>query len=121
VRQKLAEVGGDPKAEWKVTGKPMASDPSPENKELFAAIGKAVEDRFPSLPVITYMTPGATDGKHFRAAGIPTYGVGSEFSRPGEDTFAHGLNERVRVDSFFDSLDYWPRLIKRLATPSSSQ
>ncbi|WP_331039485.1 M20/M25/M40 family metallo-hydrolase [Allosphingosinicella sp.] len=116
VRQKLAEIGGDPKAEWKVTGDPFASSPSPENKELFAAIAKAVEDRHPGIPVVPYMTPGATDGKHFRGAGIPTYGVGSEFSRAGEDTFAHGLNERVRVESFFESLDYWPRLMRLLAS-----
>ena len=116
VRQKLAEVGGDPKAEWKVAGNPTASDPSPVNQALFSAIGRAVEDRYPGIPVIPYMTPGATDGKHFRAAGIPTYGAGSEFSRAGEDTFAHGLNERVRVDSFFESLGYWPKLMKLLSS-----
>lgn len=121
VQQKLAEIGGDPKAEWKVTGNPMASDPSPENKELFAALARAVEDRYPGLPIVPYMTPGATDGKHFRAAGIPTYGVGSEFSRAGEDTFAHGLNERVRVEGFFEALPYWPKLIRLLASPSSSR
>lgn len=121
VQQKLAEVGGDPKAEWKVSGSPMASNPSPENAELFAALARAVEDRHPGIPVVPYMTPGATDGKHFRAAGIPTYGVGSDFSRAGEDTFAHGLNERVRVDSFFESLDYWPKLIRLLASQSTSQ
>ncbi len=120
VQQKLSEVGGNPKAEWKVVGKPMASDPSPQNSELFAALAQAVEDRYPGLPIIPYMTPGATDGKHFRAAGIPTYGVGSEFSRAGEDTFAHGLNERVRVDSFFESLDFWPKLVRLLASQSSS-
>lgn len=116
VRQTLAEVGGDPKAEWKVSGDPTASDPSPVNEALFAAIAKAVEDRYPGLPVIPYMTPGATDGKHFRVLGIPTYGAGSEFSRGAENTFAHGLNERVRVDSFFESLDYWPRLMRLLAS-----
>lgn len=116
VRRKLAEIGGDPKAEWKVANDPTSSDPSPVNPELFSAIARAVEDRHPGIPVIPFMTPGATDGKHFRAAGIPTYGVGARFSRPGENSFAHGLNERVRADSFFESLDYWPRLIKLLAS-----
>jgi len=116
VRQKLAEVGGNPNAEWKVVGTPTASDPSPENKELFAALARAVEDRYPGIPVIPYMTPGATDGKHFRAAGIPTYGANMAFERAGEETFAHGLNERVPVNSFFESLDYWPKLIRLLAS-----
>jgi acetylornithine deacetylase/succinyl-diaminopimelate desuccinylase-like protein len=116
VQQKLAEVGADPKAEWKVVGTPMASDPSPENKELFSAIARTVENRYPGVPVIPYMTPGATDGKYYRAAGIPTYGASLDFSRPGEDTGAHGLNERVPVDSFFESLDYWPKLMRLLAS-----
>jgi acetylornithine deacetylase/succinyl-diaminopimelate desuccinylase-like protein len=86
------------------------------NRELFAAIGRAIEDRYPGIPVVPYMTPGATDGKHFRAAGIPTYGANLAFERAGESSFAHGLNERVRVDVFFESLDYWPGLIRLLAS-----
>lgn len=116
IRQKLAEVGGNPKAEWKVVGQPMGSDPSPQNKELFSALAQAVEGKYPGIPVIPYMTPGATDGKHFRAAGIPTYGANLAFERAGDETFAHGLNERVRVESFFEALDYWPKLIRLLAS-----
>ena len=116
VEQELAEAGHNPQAEWKVVGTPMGSDPSPENKELFSAIARAVEDRYPGVPVIPYMTPGATDGKHYRAAGIPTYGANLEFSRPNEDTGAHGLNERMPVESFFESLDYWPKLMRLLAS-----
>lgn len=115
VRARLAELGGNPSAEWKIASEPLEAPPSPENKALFAAIAQAIGDRAPGVPIITYMTPGATDGKHFRARGIPTYGVSSDFSRQGENTFAHGLNERVRVESFFESLDYWPRLIRLLA------
>jgi len=120
VRAKLAELGGNPAAEWKVASEPLEAPPSPENKALFAAIGQAIADRAPGVPIITYMTPGATDGKHFRARGIPTYGVSSDFSRQGENTFAHGLDERVRVESFFESLDYWPRLIRLLAGDAGS-
>jgi acetylornithine deacetylase/succinyl-diaminopimelate desuccinylase-like protein len=116
VQQALAAAGRNPKAEWKVVGTPMGSDPSPENDELFSAIARSVEDRYPGVPVIPYMTPGATDGKHYRAAGIPTYGASLDFSRPGEDTGAHGLNERVPVESFFESLDYWPKLMRLLAS-----
>jgi acetylornithine deacetylase/succinyl-diaminopimelate desuccinylase-like protein len=116
VQQKLAEVGGNPKAEWKVTNEPMASDPSPVNRELFAAIRRAIEDRDPGVPVVPFMTPGATDGKYFRASGIPTYGISAGFARGDESSFAHGLNERVRVDSFFESLDYWPKLMRLLAS-----
>ena len=41
----------------------------------------------------------------FRAAGIPTYGVGGVFIRV-EDEFSHGLNERVPVESFYAGLSH---------------
>jgi carboxypeptidase PM20D1 len=30
-------------------------------------------------------------------------------------TFRHGLNERIRVDAFYDGLTYWSVLIRSLA------
>jgi acetylornithine deacetylase/succinyl-diaminopimelate desuccinylase-like protein len=62
------------------------------------------------------MTPGATDGKHFRGVGIPTYGVSGGFSRPGDNSNIHGLNERHPVGEFFASLDFWPKLMKLLGS-----
>lgn len=115
VRKTLASLGGNPAAEWKADANTLEAPPSPSNPELFAAIADAVAPRAPGIPIVTFMTPGATDGKHFRARGIPTYGAGADFSRQGVDTFAHGLNERAPVQSFFESLDYWPRLMRRLA------
>ena len=116
VQQKLAAIGANPQAEWKVVGNPTQSDPSPLNERLFATLSQVVEDRFPALPVTPYMTPGATDGKHFRAAGVPTYGVSAEFSIAGVSSFAHGLNERNSIAGFFESLEYWPKLMRLLAS-----
>jgi hypothetical protein len=31
--------------------------------------------------------------------------------------FAHGLNERVPIDSFYGALDHWTIIIKELAGP----
>ena len=33
----------------------------------------------------------------------------------GSEEFAHGLNERIRVDAFYNALTYWAVLIKTLA------
>jgi acetylornithine deacetylase/succinyl-diaminopimelate desuccinylase-like protein len=60
------------------------------------------------------MSAGATDGVFFRAAGIPTYGAGEAFMRD-EDEFAHGLNERNPVASFYAGLTHWRVLIMELA------
>ena len=116
VQQRLVAAGANPAAEWKLLGSPTQSDPSPVNAPLFAAIAEVFADRFPSLPVIPYMTPGATDGKHFRAADIPTYGVSAGFDAPGDNSNIHGLNERHNVAKFFESLDFWPKLMKRLGS-----
>ena len=59
----------------------------------------------------------ATDGAVYRNAGIPTYGVGGVFIKDSEE-FAHGLNERIRVDAFYTALTYWRVLIESLAGAS---
>ena len=33
------------------------------------------------------------------------------------DAFAHGLNERVPVQGFYDGLEHWYVLVKELAGP----
>ena len=81
-----------------------------------AAVRVAVDTISPELPMVPYMSPGATDGMHFRTAGIPVWGVSSGFMR-AEDNFAHGLNERFPKKSFDDSLDFWTVLLKELTAP----
>lgn len=82
--------------------------------EVTAAVTKAIHKQHPDIPVIPYMAPYGTDGKHMRLAGMPTYGVMGLFIRE-EDEFAHGLNERVQVDVFFGALEYWHELLTDLA------
>jgi acetylornithine deacetylase/succinyl-diaminopimelate desuccinylase-like protein len=118
VRAALAGLGGNPAAEWKVVGEPLEAPASPDNPELFAALRQVLAERAPGVPIVTYMTPGATDGKHFRARGVPTYGASADFTSPGQNTGAHGLNERVPTSSLFDGLDFWPRLMRVLGTPA---
>jgi acetylornithine deacetylase/succinyl-diaminopimelate desuccinylase-like protein len=60
------------------------------------------------------MSSGGTDGMHFRSAGIPTWGAGGIFMNPDE-MFAHGLNERVPIEAFYDALDHWSTIIRALA------
>jgi len=66
------------------------------------------------IPVVPTMSTGATDGHYLRAAGIPTYGVSGIFSTPGE-TNSHGRDEKLRVKSFFEGLEFLDQLVKRLA------
>jgi acetylornithine deacetylase/succinyl-diaminopimelate desuccinylase-like protein len=97
-----------------VKGSPRSAPASQLREDVMDAIATAVHEVYPDLPVIPYMTTGATDGRALRAAGIPTYGSNGLFSR-AEDSFAHGLNERVLVRSFFQALEHWAIVISELS------
>lgn len=115
VRATLAEVAGNPAAEWATMGNPTTSPVSEPRADVMAAVTKAVHARYPGLPVVPYMESGGTDGMHFRNAGVPAFAVSSLFMNPAE-MYAHGLNERVPVDAFFAAMDHWPTIIKALAS-----
>ena len=78
------------------------------------AVSEAVNGRYPWVQLIAYMESGGTDGMHFRRAGIPTWGVSGIFMSPDE-MYAHGLNERVPIKAFYDALDHWSIIMRRLA------
>lgn len=69
---------------------------------------------FPGVPVVPSQSSGATDGRFLTAAGIPTYGVSGVFA-DGETTNAHGLNERVLVQSVMEGREFLYRLTKMYA------
>lgn len=77
------------------------------------AVATGVERIRPGTPIIPYMAPYGTDGKEIRAGGIPTYGIMGVFMKDS-DQFAHGLDERVPVRSFYDALEFWHVVIRRL-------
>ena len=114
VEAALREVIGNDSIEIRAPASARSAPASPLREDVIDAITKAVHGAYPDLPVIPYMTTGATDGRALRAAGIPTYGTTGLFSR-AEDSFAHGLNERVRVQSFYGALEHWKRVIEELA------
>jgi len=105
-------VGGA--VEVKLVGEPMSSDASPLRPDVMRAVTGAVNAIHPGVAVVPSQTSGATDGLVFRAAGIPTYGVDGCFTRPDDD-FSHGLNERMSVEGFYDSLEFWHVMITSLA------
>jgi acetylornithine deacetylase/succinyl-diaminopimelate desuccinylase-like protein len=111
-------VGKD--VEITVLGAPTASDASPLRPDVMAAVTKAVHLHHPGVAVAPSQDSGASDGLYLRAAGIPTYGVSGMFIKDS-DYFAHGLNERVPVQGFYDGLDHWYVLVKEVAGPSGGR
>lgn len=92
----------------------LASDASPLRPDVLAAVTAAAHANHPGVPIVPGMSGGATDGVFFRAAGIPTYGAGESFMKDSDD-YAHGLNERVPVEAFYNGLRHWRVLITTLA------
>jgi len=91
----------------------VASPPSPLTPNVMDAVTRVAAEMYPGLPVIADMSAGATDGLYLRNAGIPTYGV-SALREDTDDIRAHGRDERVEVEAFYDSVEYWYRLLHAL-------
>lgn len=113
VMKELARVAGEPALQIAPLAPVSSSPASPLRKDVFEAIRRAVDLQHPGLPLLPYMSAGATDNKHYRAAGIDSYCVGSFFMRP-EDDFSHGLNERVPADAIPGALAFWDAIIREL-------
>jgi acetylornithine deacetylase/succinyl-diaminopimelate desuccinylase-like protein len=62
------------------------------------------------------MEAGATDGLFLRNAGIPTYGVSAVFE-DRNDVRAHGRDERIGVESFYDALEFWYQMMQAFTAP----
>lgn len=101
-------------------GEPNYSDASPLRKDVMDAVTASIHTRYPGIPIIPIQESGATDGIFYRAAGIPTYGISETFIRP-QDQFAHGLDERIPVESYYDGLEHWYRIVKTLAGPAKGR
>lgn len=93
---------------------PVASPASPLRKDVMAAVSASVHARYPGLSIVPDMSSGATDSMHFRAAGVPSYGVSPDFAK-ANDTFAHGLNEKMLASNIPWMLTYWHDVLQRLS------
>jgi carboxypeptidase PM20D1 len=105
VRKALQQVIANPKIEVKTTGTPALSPVSEMRPDISAAITRSIRKYYPGVAVAPYLESGGTDGLIYRSAGIPTWGSSGAFIKPDE-MFAHGLNERIPVKSFYESVDH---------------
>jgi len=113
VRDGLVSAVADPDVRITTRGHPKASPVSEMRPDVMKAIERAVHRHHPGVPVVPYLESGGTDGKVYRTAGIPTFASSGLFTKPSE-MYAHGLNERLPVASFYDGLDHIYRLAVEL-------
>jgi acetylornithine deacetylase/succinyl-diaminopimelate desuccinylase-like protein len=106
-------------ADQQITITPMAtakpSPASPMTSEVVKAIESAITKQWPGLPMVPVMETGATDGLYFRQLGIPTYGVVGT-AGDVDDQRAHGKDERMGVEDFYQGLEFHYQLIKAIAS-----
>ncbi len=114
VESTLNAVLADPRIRVSRKREPTESPPSPLRPEIVEPIEATVEEIWPGATVVPVMSTGATDGLYARNAGIPVYGAGAIFN-DSQDSRAHGRDERVSVKRFYEALDFWNRLMRRLS------
>ncbi len=118
IKETLISVFGDNTIS--VTGLQIAkpSPPSPINPDVFGPIEKVTKQMWPGVPVVPTMSTGATDGAYLRNAGIPTYGVCGIFGDM-TDVRAHGKDERIGVQSFYEGQEFLYKVVKEMSTKTS--
>jgi len=93
----------------------VAVPPSPLLPEVTQAMQRTLSIAWPGVPLVATMSTGATDGKYTRIAGIPTYGISCMFFERN-DSRAHGKDERVGVQDFYDGVEFNYKLIRELSS-----
>ncbi len=125
VRQALIHVFADPKVEVDYvdhSGRVLDSAPNAQalppvklRPDVMNTLEKISGEIWPGTPVIPTMSTGASDGVYTNAAGMPTYGI-SGIAIDLNDVRAHGRDERLRVESFYQGVDFYYRYLKALTS-----
>jgi carboxypeptidase PM20D1 len=115
VRETLQQLVNDPAVKFTTqnTGS-IEGVTSPLRKDVIDAVTKSIHSQYKGLAIVPSMSAGATDGMHFRANGVPTYGIAGLFMKASDD-FSHGLNERAPVAAIDGALAHWDSVLRDLA------
>ena len=89
--------------------------PSPFEGEVVDTIRKVAEAQWGRVPVIPFVSRGATDSRFLRQKGIHSYGVKPYPMTEEDGRRAHGADERVPVASLRQGVEYLYRLVVALA------
>ena len=108
----LKKVVSDDQVSITAAREAEAGPPSPIRPDLFRAASRITDSMWPGVLAIPTMVMGATDGMYLRRAGIPTYGIQGIFI---DDFRAHGRDERVGINDFYEGSTFLYQLVKSLA------
>jgi acetylornithine deacetylase/succinyl-diaminopimelate desuccinylase-like protein len=124
IRQQLIQIVNDPKVTVRYVsdagevkenaGDSKAIPPTALQPEVMQPLEKLVAEMWPGVPVIPVMEAGASDGKITSQAGVPTYGING-IAIDIDDVRAHGKDERVPVDSYYQGVEFYYRYVMMLS------
>lgn len=114
VQVRLQALAEPFEVEVSARGTATPSPPSPLTPEVLEPIERTTREMWPGVPVLPVMSTGATDGLYLRREGIPVYGVSGIFGDM-DDRRAHGRDERIRIEHFYEGQEFLYRLVKVLA------
>jgi acetylornithine deacetylase/succinyl-diaminopimelate desuccinylase-like protein len=115
ILDELVRVIGDPGVKVEFQSPPETPGAGPPLSDLvMKPIQRLSTDMFPGVAVIPVMNSGATDCRFLTPIGIACYGVSGMFG-DGATGNAHGLNERIRVQSLLEGREFLYRLAKMYA------
>ena len=110
----LKRVVADDQVSVTVSGEIIAGPASPLRQDLLKAASKIGDTMWSGTITVPIMVMGGTDGRYLRTAGIPTYGIQGIFI-PIDDFRAHGRDERLAIDSFYEGETFLYELVKSLS------
>ena len=111
----LTKVVADDQIKITVVVDEGASPISPLRPDILKAIERVSDTMWPGVVIVPTMTVGGTDGRYLRSAGIPTYGTQGLFN-DRDDVRAHGRDERMLVESFYEGQTFLYELVKDLSS-----
>lgn len=111
VKETLDKAIGDSNVKVSIVRRRDGSSAPPLTDEIMGPVKAQAAKMWPGVPVAPIMIAGATDGRFLMNAGIPTYGLSGMFSKSGE-TNAHGLNEKLRVQSLYEGRDFLEGVVR---------
>ena len=116
VRAALERVVGDTAVKVLIKTQRPSSPAATMTPEIMQPVSDVTKELFGAIPIVPTMSTGANDSRFFLAIGVPSYGVSGLFSDPTVDARAHGRDERMRIQSFYEGQEFLWRLTKRLST-----
>lgn len=115
VEAELVRIISDPEVEIESTDEFGFAAPSPLDGPGPKAIAAAAGQMWPDLPIIPFMSRGATDSRFLRAKGIPAYGIDPIAVTEEDSRRAHGIDERIPADGLRPAVEFLYRVVVELA------